>query len=60
MVILAYQKREEVRHMQKKFTGSKVIVGLAKKVAERDANTSCLFFGYQPKVPKEVKKLRKF
>ncbi|MDO4337217.1 MAG: cyclic lactone autoinducer peptide [Eubacteriales bacterium] len=33
---------------------------MAKKVAERDANTSCPFLGYQPKLPKSVKKLRKF
>lgn len=46
--------------MRKKFISScsKVVVGLAKKVAERDANTSCPFFGYQPQLPKEVKKLK--
>ncbi|MDD3278588.1 MAG: cyclic lactone autoinducer peptide [Lachnospiraceae bacterium] len=39
---------------------SKAIIALAKKIAEKDANTSCPFLGYQPRLPKEVKKLRKF
>lgn len=38
----------------------KVIGNLAKIVAKRDANTSCPFLGYQPKLPDSVKKLRKF
>lgn len=48
--------------MDKKMPGccKKVISNLAKKVAERDANTSCPFLGYQPKLPDSVKKLRKF
>lgn len=39
--------------------GKKVMVYAARKVAERDANTSCPFFGYQPKLPNAVKKLKK-
>lgn len=37
-----------------------LVYGLAKKVAERDANTACAFLSYQPKQPEKVKKLRKF
>lgn len=28
--------------------------------AVKDANSTCFFIGYQPKLPEEVKKLRKF
>lgn len=38
----------------------KAVMTVAKKVAERDANTNCVFWGYQPKMPKDVAKLRKF
>lgn len=38
---------------------SKTIGYLVRKVAERDANTSCPFWGYQPKLPEVVKKLKK-
>lgn len=30
------------------------------KSAEKEANSSCFFIGYQPELPKDVKKLRKF
>ncbi len=30
------------------------------KSAVKEANSSCFFIGYQPKLPKDVKKLRKF
>lgn len=46
--------------MFKKSKNDNFIVKMAKKVAERDANTSCPFLGYQPKLPKEIKRLRKF
>lgn len=39
--------------------GKKVVVYVARKVAERDANTSCPFYGYQERLPKAVKKLKK-
>lgn len=35
---------------------SKVAMGTAKKTA----NSACMFFGYQPKLPESVSKLRKF
>lgn len=38
----------------------KAIIGLAKKNATMEANTSCPVIGYQPKEPQAVKKLRKF
>lgn len=38
----------------------KAIVKTAKSSAEIEANTACMLFGYQPKEPHEVKKLRKF
>ena len=28
--------------------------------AEKEENSACLLFAYQPKAPKELKKLRKF
>lgn len=30
------------------------------KSATKEANSSCFFIGYQPKLPKDVMKLRKF
>ncbi|RDU24965.1 cyclic lactone autoinducer peptide [Anaerosacchariphilus polymeriproducens] len=30
------------------------------KSAVKEANSSCFFIGYQPIIPKDVKKLRKF
>lgn len=41
-----------------KFT-KKVIRGLARKLAERDANTTCPYYTYQAKLPSAVKKLKK-
>lgn len=31
----------------------------ARKIAARDANTACVYFAYQPQMPKEVERLRK-
>ncbi|MGI6018028.1 MAG: cyclic lactone autoinducer peptide [Marvinbryantia sp.] len=31
----------------------------ARKIAVRDANTTCAYFAYQPQLPKEVENLRK-
>lgn len=39
--------------------GMKVITNIAKKLAERDANTTCAFYAYQTKLPSAVKKMRK-
>lgn len=39
---------------------SKVVVKAAYKMAILDANTACPCVGYQPKIPKSVKQLRKF
>lgn len=40
--------------------GIKTVVGsIAKKLAERDANTTCAFYAYQSKLPSAVKKLKK-
>ena len=38
----------------------KVIVGIAKRSANAEANSACCFLGYQPKEPNTIKKLRKF
>lgn len=38
----------------------KLVTKVAVNEASRSANTSCMCFAYQPKVPKAVKKLRKF
>lgn len=38
---------------------TKIISGVAKKLAERDANTTCPFYTYQPKLSHTVKKLKK-
>lgn len=47
--------------MKKNFvkTSTKIICRVAKKLAERDANTTCIYWGYQAKLPPAVKKLRK-
>ncbi len=39
--------------------GIKVMENIAKKLAERDANTTCAFYAYQTKLPSAVKKMRK-
>lgn len=41
-----------------KFT-KKLIRGVARKLAERDANTACPYYTYQSKLPSAVKKLKK-
>ena len=38
----------------------KLVNKMAKKSAEKAANSACCFWAYQPKEPKAVKKLRKF
>lgn len=30
------------------------------KTAEKEANSACIFMGYQPKAPKNLKNLKKF
>lgn len=35
--------------------GNKVLGYIAKRIAVRDANTTCPFLGYQPKLPTAVK-----
>lgn len=37
-----------------------LIEKIAIKIATQEANTTCPFISYQPKMPKAVKKLRKF
>lgn len=46
--------------MNKKIStnGNKVLRYIAKKIAVKDANTTCPFLGYQPKLPAAVKKLK--
>ncbi len=39
---------------------STVIETIAFKIATEDANSACPCISYQPKLPKSVKKLRKF
>lgn len=39
--------------------GNKVLGYIAKRIAVRDANTTCPFLGYQPELPQAVKKLNK-
>ena len=38
----------------------KLVIKVAKSSAEIEANTACLWFGFQPKEPESLKKLRKF
>ncbi len=38
----------------------KALAGMARKAAGMEANTTCPLWGYQPKEPHEVKKLRRF
>lgn len=37
----------------------RIVGSIAKKLAERDANTTCPYYGYQAKLPAAVKKLKK-
>ena len=39
--------------------GTKIVKGIVKKLAERDANTTCPYYSYQAKLPSAVKKLKK-
>lgn len=39
--------------------GKNTLRYLAKKVAARDANTTCTFMYYQPEIPKAVKDCKK-
>ena len=39
--------------------GNKVLGDIAKRIAIRDANTTCPFLGYQPELPQTVKQLNK-
>lgn len=45
---------------KKKTVLKRVVEEIAIKVATADANAACPCLTYQPKVPKAVKKLRKF
>lgn len=47
--------------MKKNITefGIKIVGTIAKKLAERDANTTCAFLAYQSSLPSAVKKLKK-
>ena len=38
--------------------GKKILGYIAKRIAVRDANTTCPFLGYQPKLPTVVKELK--
>lgn len=38
--------------------GNKVLGYIAKRIAVRDANTTCPFLGYQPKLPTAVREIR--
>lgn len=37
----------------------RIVGSIAKKLAERDANTTCALLAYQSKLPSAVKKLKK-
>lgn len=37
-----------------------IMAAASKKMAEINANTACIYWMYQPKMPEAVKKLRKF
>ena len=38
----------------------RAVIKLAKAVAAVQANSSCVFWAYQPQVPPQLKKLKKF
>lgn len=44
--------------MQK--AGKKAVIKLAKAVAAAQVNSSCVFWAYQPQMPQQLKKLKKF
>lgn len=41
------------------FLSRKIVLPLAFKIAELDANTTCTFLTHQPKLPESVKRLKK-
>ena len=45
-------------NLQKKT--AKILAAASKKMAEMNANTACIYWMHQPKMPEAVKKLRKF
>jgi len=49
------KERQTLKRQILKFTSD-----LALKQAERSANSACVFWHYQPKMPNSVKKMRKF
>lgn len=52
---IAMKKTKEIK---RRF--SRALVTIAKNSASMEANSACIFWGYQSKEPKEVQKLRKF
>lgn len=61
MLLLAQSEKPKEGLYGKKTVklGRKAVEGIAKKLAERDANTACAFYTYQMKMPSAVKKLKK-
>lgn len=61
MIVTRCRKSEERRVMKKVHkTLEKVIARAAVKAACIEANTTCNGYSYQPREPKDLKKLRKF
>ena len=63
LCICKVNKHEREDIIMKKVTRknlSTVIEKIAFKIAAEDANSACPCISYQPKLPKSVKKLRKF
>jgi cyclic lactone autoinducer peptide len=52
--------KKERKKMKNKKIIKKLLEEIAIKVAIADANATCPCINYQPKIPKAVKKLRKF
>ena len=52
------KKGEEVRMKKNKI--EKIVANVAYETSKKSANSMCAFFFHQPKLPTEVKKLRKF
>lgn len=38
---------------------AKAVKNMGRRAAARDANTSCVMLGYQPKLPEEVSNMKK-
>lgn len=58
---IIFGKKEEYamkNKLQKKTV--KVLAAASKKMAEVNANSACIYWMHQPKMPESVKKLRKF